>query len=52
MPVQHNDHRPTVYSAQERQMDAARVARFTAISFGVLWIVMLGLSMLSGLTGY
>jgi hypothetical protein len=48
MALQHNDHRPMVYSARERQMDEARVARIAAISFGVLWIVMLGLNMLSG----
>jgi hypothetical protein len=29
-------------------MDEARIARITGISLGLLWIVMLGLNMLSG----
>ena len=32
----------------ERDMSKAKVARIVAISFGTLWLVMLGLNMLSG----
>jgi len=32
----------------EREMSEAKIARIVAISFGALWLVMLGLNMLSG----
>jgi hypothetical protein len=49
MPLQHMDHRSTVNSAQESQMDEARIARIVAISLGSLWFVVLGLNKVSGL---
>jgi len=32
----------------ERDMSETKIARIVAISFGTLWLVMLGLNMLSG----
>jgi len=32
----------------ERDVSEAKIARIVAISFGALWLVMLGLNMLSG----
>jgi hypothetical protein len=32
----------------EREMDEMKIARITGVTFGLLWLAMLGLHMLSG----